>query len=487
MTKGNTIRRRRVAAAIAAVGAGIAALALAPSAFALGFTGLSTTPATTQAGANTDFTIHVGFTSPGDDVQDIRIGLPPGQIGNPQIAPKCSQAQFDAGACPANTRVGSVSTSINALGFVPLTVSGSLFNFTPQPGEPARFAIILNPVGEAVPLGQIKLQSAVELRQSDLGLDTVIEDIPNTAAGGIPIDITAMDVTLEGDTPKFSRNATSCTMKTTKFAANSYASPGTTVTGQASYTPTNCAGVPFSPEFSARAGAAGQTSPGGIPPVTTAIDQTIEEAGLKTAVVQTPIDFTPNLPQLNESCPPADFQTGNCAPGTVIGSAVATSPLLTQPLTGTVYLITNPVSLPDIGLDLQGELALKLMGTLAPGNIVTFDGLPDIPIAHFELRFNGAPDGLLQAAKDLCQPPAPNFTGNFTAHSGASLPFASAATIEGCGGGTAGAKAGNSANKCVKKKVKRKKKSAVKSEAVAAKKKKKRKACGKKKRKKKKR
>ena len=208
--------------------------------------------------------------------------------------------------------------------------------------------------------------------------------------------------------------------------------------------------------------------------MTTAIDQTIEEAGLKTAVVQTPIDFTPNLPQLNESCAPADFQTGNCAPGTVIGTAVATSPLLTQPLTGTVFLITNPVSLPDIGLDLQGELALKLMGTLAPGNIVTFDGLPDIPIAHFELRFSGAPDGLLQAAKDLCQPPAPNFTGNFTAHSGTSLPFASAATIEGCGGGTAGANAGT---KCVKKKFKRKKKG-PKSDAAAAKKKKKRKACG---------
>jgi hypothetical protein len=482
MTKGNTTRRRRLAAAIAVIGAGIGALTLAPSAFGLGFTGLSTTPATTQAGANADFTIHVGFTSPGDDVQDIRIGLPPGQIGNPQIAPKCTQAQFDGGACPANTRVGSVSTSVSAFGLLPLTVNGSLFNFNPQPGEPARFAIILNPAGALLPLGQIKLQSAVELRQSDLGLDTVIEDIPNTAAGAIPIDITAMDVTLEGDTPTFSRNATSCTTKTTNFAANSYASPGTTVTGQASYTPTNCAGVPFSPEFSAKAGSLGQTSPGGIPPVTTAIDQTIEEAGLKTAVVQTPIDFTPNLPQLNESCPPADFQTGNCAPGTVIGTAVATSPLLTQPLTGTVFLITNPVSLPDIGLDLQGELALKLMGTLAPGNIVTFDGLPDIPISHFELRFNGAPDGLLAAAKDLCQPPAPNFTGSFIAHSGTSLPFAAAATIEGCGGGAAGPAPGN---KCVKKKVKRKKKSAAKSEATAAKKKKRRKACGKKKRKKK--
>ena len=89
----------------------------------------------------------------------------------------------------------------------------------------------------------------------------MIEDIPNTAAGSIPIDITAMDVTLEGDTPKFSRNATSCTTKTTNFAANSYASPGTTVTGQASYTPTNCAGVPFSPEFSAKAGSPGRPRP----------------------------------------------------------------------------------------------------------------------------------------------------------------------------------------------------------------------------------
>ena len=41
------------------------------------------------------------------------------------------------------------------LGLLPLTVNGSLFNFTPQPGEPARFAIVLNPAGALLPLGQI--------------------------------------------------------------------------------------------------------------------------------------------------------------------------------------------------------------------------------------------------------------------------------------------------------------------------------------------
>lgn len=55
---------------------------------ALGFTDLDAQPATNkQAGANADFHIHVGFTDPSQDVHDIRIGLPLGQIGNPTVTP----------------------------------------------------------------------------------------------------------------------------------------------------------------------------------------------------------------------------------------------------------------------------------------------------------------------------------------------------------------------------------------------------------------
>jgi hypothetical protein len=489
--------RRALRTTLAAAAAAIGTLVLAPSAFGIGFTNLSSAPADTSAGANSNFTMHVEFTTPGDDIKNIRIGLPPGQIGDPNAAPKCTVAQLEGAGCAANTRVGDVSTSISISG-LPQTVTGGLFNLVAQPGEPARFGIRLSalpldlPILGEVLLPPIILQSGVELRQTDFGLDTVINGIPNTATLldllgipiTVPIDITAMDVTLRGSGPEFSRNPTSCSLKTTNFSATSYsgATTVTPATGQASYTPTNCAAVPFSPTFSATAGGAGQTAQGQLTTVSTAIDQDPGEAGLKDAVVLTPPDFGPNIAALNDTCSPADFQAGNCSQASEVGSALATSPLLTQPLAGPVVLIDQE-ELPLIGLDLQGELNMKLTGSLSFNNQVTFNGLPDIPIAHFALTFSGPPDGLLFANRDLCQPPAPLFTGSFTSHSGIpDVPFAQGATIEGCGPQAAGPI--NKAKKCKKKG--RKKGKGRKSDDATASKRKKQKKCKKKGRKKRK-
>ena len=69
------------------------------------------------------------------------------------------------------------------------------------------------------------------------------------------------------------------------------------------------------------------------------ISQGIEEAGLKRArvILPTNIGSDPNL--LTVTCPEPDFQAGTCPPGTIVGSAVADSPLLEDPLTGPVAMV----------------------------------------------------------------------------------------------------------------------------------------------------
>ena len=88
---------------------------------------------------------------------------------------------------------------------LPLTVDGSLYNVEPAAGQPARFGIVLRPIGsEPLPLLQKIIQvSDVQLRKSDFGLNTVLTDIPNVAhavgeALTVPIDITAIDIHLNG-------------------------------------------------------------------------------------------------------------------------------------------------------------------------------------------------------------------------------------------------------------------------------------------------
>jgi hypothetical protein len=153
-----------------------------------------------------------------------------------------------------------------------------------------------------------------------------------------------------------------------------------------------------------------------------------------------------------------------------MGSAVAASPLLSQPLAGNVVFVETGGT-PDIGLDLQGQLHLLLRGSLGLDKVVVFDGLPDIPIAHFALTFPSAP-GLLIASRNLCVPPPPLFHADFTGYNGASTAVDSSATVQGACGQ-------NAATKCKKAKKKKHKRRAAEA------KKHKKKSCKKKKRKKK--
>jgi hypothetical protein len=452
---------------IAAAAATLACLFAAPSAqAAIGFGGgLSAQPADSQAGANSDFTINIPFTGsgPGDSVRDLTVHLPPGLIGNPTATPLCTLAQFQAGtagSCPGATQVGEVTVNANlsVLGLfnipLPTPITGSIYNMQPQPGEPARFGIVLKSLPVDLPvlgdsvLPPIKQQSGVELRKNDLGLDTVLNDLPNTAQilvlGPLPpvtgdIQITSQTLTLFGEVGNktFMRNPTSCKQHVVRFDATDHTDD--TATGQATFTTTGCDKLPFDPKLSATIGSPGHTSPATKPPLTTVITQTAKEAGLKRAQVILPPGVTADAAALGNTCPTPKFQASQCPADTIVGSATATSPLLTAPLSGQVSVVEplTPGSLPNLGVDLKGPLALQLRGNflLVPGPGNVFEGLPDIPISRFQLDFNA--DKLVLTTRDLCQPPPPMVHADFEGHNGRKRTSDVAAEVEGCGASAA--------------------------------------------------
>ena len=429
---------------LAVLGGAAASLAMAPSAFGLGLTNLSSQPAETPAGAHSDFSQHIEITSPSDDLKKLVVHLPPGQVGDPTATPKCTEAQLNANQCPANTQVGVTTTTADlVLVAVPVEqeIPGKVYNVTAHPGEPARFGIVLTPsVGDPV-----ILQATASLRQSDFGLDTTIDDIPNTAAGGlVPIDIKQLDLTLFGfandgtaEEKPFMRNPTSCDEAVTGFEATSYTggTATTPATGSASFTPTNCGALDFSPELSATTGGAGQTGQGGHPFYTTIIEQAVTEAGLEQADVTLPAGITADNNALGNQCPVATFRSGTCPPNTIVGTTEASSPLLSSPLTGTVALLSLEDSNLGVGIELQGELEMKLVGKLgfAGGGRAKnlFEGLPDIPISRFELTV--AESGLLITTADLCQGPELVTDGILDGHNGDQTVLATPTPVEGCG------------------------------------------------------
>ena len=120
--------RRLVGTLIAAA----ALLTVIPaSAQAITLSGLVAQPASTQAGAHSDFHLHMNFTN--GQVKDLTVGLPPGQVGDPNATPQCTEAQLNSATagndgCPANTQVGTVvaNATITVVALpVTLNVSGS--------------------------------------------------------------------------------------------------------------------------------------------------------------------------------------------------------------------------------------------------------------------------------------------------------------------------------------------------------------------------
>ena len=418
-----------------------ALLTAAPSALGFGLTP-SVQPQSAPAGSNTDLGIDIQIQQPEQDLKDLTIHLPPGLVGNPQVAAKCTVDQLNADACPAVSDVGDVVNEVTVyvppgVG-LPQTVTGDLYNMLPQPGEPARFGIVLRPPLPGLP--PIILQSPASLRQSDFGLDTVLTDLPrtaNTPLGPLEIDIRSVNLTLNGRVNDlgFIRLPTSCKEHTVGFDANSY--DGGPASAQTTFATTDCGALPFGPGFEATLRPQGTN--GLKPELTTVISQTLAEAGLLRAQVILPSELGADNAALNNQCEPAQFEAGACPENTIIGSAVAQSPLQSESLSGPVALVRPPApGLPQVGLDLRGPLALKLLGSFvftSLGTGVEFNGLPDIPISRFQLTFFGGDAGLVLAARSVCDPPPLEFKTDFLAHSGAAVAGATAAKVAGsCAG-----------------------------------------------------
>ena len=398
---------------------------------AFGVTVNKAEPVSKNAGAKSQFDLDVSFTGD-EDVRDLIVHLPPGLVGDPTSTPLCTEAQLNADDCPAASQIGTTTTTATVLLPSDTTIQGSVYNVMPRTGEPARLGVVLRPDTG----GTVILQSPARLRPSDFGLDTVLEDIPNTAVvNGLTVDITInrIQLSLEG---AFMRNPTSCGTKTTSADATSY--NDSDATGSDSFESVNCAALPFSPTFTGSIGSPGHTDAFTKPPQTTVISQDDGEAGLRRAQVTLPEGIAGDTDYLENTCTEADFVAHTCPDISIVGQATAESPLQEDALSGPVVLVENGSDLPRLGLDLEGALALQLFGNLTLEvsqtlriNVV-FDDLPDIPISRFELAL--AEDRLNSTGRDLCVPPPLVYDTNFTSHADGVVNDMVEATIEGCSG-----------------------------------------------------
>jgi hypothetical protein len=136
------------------------------------------------------------------------------------------------------------------------------------------------------------------------------------------------------------------------------------------------------------------------------LTQRAGEAGIQRVSVTLPSILSAQIPVIEDACSPEEFAAARCEAAR-IGTAVAVTPLLRDPLRGGAYLVRPPGRhLPDLVVALRGQVDVDLVGRVAiPGGrhlSATFSDVPDVPIRRFVLRFHAGARGVVGLAHGLC-------------------------------------------------------------------------------------
>jgi hypothetical protein len=359
--------------------------------------------------------------------------FPPGLAGSLAGVGICPEAQAATGACPEDSRVGSVLAKVGS-GAEPVSLGGNVFLTGPAEGGLVGLAIVIPGKVGPIDLGAVVTRAGIVLRPTDGGLTVRTAELPRVV-GGVPIAIRELALTL--DRPGFMRNATSCAPLAVSATFTSQA--GASATATAPYQAERCDALAFSPRISATFGGRGLTGPKAKPALTTVITVPPGQAATRSVSVQLPRGAGVDLNRLKSRCTVAQAAAGACPAAARVGSVRADTSLLPVPLTGDVYLSDLAgQGLPGLLVRFTTPAQLDLAGTVEftpQGVKSTFSGVPDVPLERFELALDGGPKGalVLPTGVDLCKDPAPRIRGQFTAHNGATASHSERVKIAGCG------------------------------------------------------
>ncbi len=404
----------------------------------------------------------------------MNINLPPGLIGDPEAVPQCIRKNYNEGengGCPADTEVGINAVHLGAGGGGYLYAP--VFNMVPPPGVAAQFAFQLSDNDVLLDVG---VRSG-----GDNGLTVHVDNIPQhqiisdqITIWGTPADHEApWGAPVErGGTPYLTL-PTSCgaPLRFSAEALGTWKNPN--LFSEKEFLLSDGVDLPLTPETevwhpnesSAAVGLIGcerlahfdpvvsiapDTSQGDTPAgLTTAVrmpqglnPEGLATAGLKDTTVVLPegIAINPGQAKGLGTCSLAQAEIGSekgdegppsCPSASKVGEDEIVTPLLAEPLKGSVYLLpSNP---PDVKILLaaSGEgVNLKLVGTVhmdeATGRLTTtFENTPDAPLTDYKLSFSGG----AQAA--LVTPSGCGVYGTSADFTPWSTPFAENALVEG--------------------------------------------------------
>lgn len=400
-----------------------------------------------------------GTVEPTGTTKLIRVDVPPGLVSNPQATPKCSESDLTAGKCPGNTQVGIVKLKVFSMG-IDAYVGESVYNLAPSgshcAGYTADYAFYVALLKEQVNVCgtvnknppynlyfTIKVPSGSELIRSTLIFWGVPGDSGHNpqrgwVCGPFGVLTTPCSPHLPASGPShphgpaFLTNPTACLPpgQKTKLTLTSTANKTATANSKTPVPAINCAKLPFAPKIHMTLSGKNQTKPGQHPTLTADASQTAGQANIKFSKITLPLSLALDPNNSEHVCSVKDAKADKCPASTLIGSARATTPLLSSPLSGKTFLVQGyrkidgqkVKSFPAMLIELRGVAAIDLHAQTSVSKrsqlVTKFTSLPDLPMSSFALTITGGKRGILVINNNLCRH-AQKAGVVFTGHNGA--------------------------------------------------------------------
>jgi hypothetical protein len=377
-------------------------------AFAPSFSAGTLTP---TAGAFSPFTVTLSRHDREQDLSGVSVVMPPGLLGLLSRVALCAEPQAASGTCGPQSLVGHTTVAAGA-GSQPFYVTGTVYLTGPYRGAPFGLSIVVPAKAGPFNLGNVIVRAAVGVDPHTAQIIATSDPLPQII-DGVPLRVQKITVTT--DRPGFMFNPTNCVQQ--QVTATIAAIQGATANVTSPFAAGGCASLPFKPSFTASTQAKTSklngasldvkiSAPGQGPQTNPAV---VPEANIKKVDVQLPLALPSRLTTLQKACVAEQFEANpaGCPAASVVGTAIANTPVLPAPLEGPAYLVSHAAAaFPDLVIVLQGNgVVIDLTGNTLIRKGITyskFDTTPDAPISSFELKLPEGPHSALAAYGNLC-------------------------------------------------------------------------------------
>jgi hypothetical protein len=384
------------------------------------------------AGAFSPFIFDLTRDDGQQSLRGFELTLPPGELAKLKGVGLCTDAGAAADACPTESRIGHV-TAATGPGPSPL--------WLPQPGKAptaiylagpyrgAPFSVVTAVPAQAGPfdLGVVAVRSALRVDPETAVATVEADPLPQFIEG---VGIAYRRIRAVVDRAGFSLNPTNCSELAVRAKVTS--NRGTVANASSRFQVDGCKALRFKPKLTLKL--RGGRRRGDYPALSALLKARAGDANIGKVSVALPHSEFLAQEHLNTICTRKQFAVDRCPRGAVYGKVKAWTPLLAKPLSGPVYLRSSDNLLPDLVMDLRGELEIAVVGrldTLNGGIRTSFETVPDAPITKFSLQMRGGRKSLLRNSVNICRGKR-KATAKMRAHNGRILSTRPRLSVAGC-------------------------------------------------------